>query len=100
MTRAWDAVQISVDDPACRGVSSPDGRRRYDARDHVVTVPRYEADRLVQTPLASRYHKGFALRCAGVDHRAAYETWLAAHPDEPWTPYATWYRTLYQQEEE
>jgi hypothetical protein len=84
-------VRLELHDPHARGVVSRDGRRRFDARDHVVTVPAAEAPALLATPLASRYRPGWAPGAAGLDRTAEYEAWLAAHPDA-WVPYATWYR--------
>lgn len=63
-----DTVKIQLEDKDCRGVSSPDNSRRYDVKDGVVELPRYEADRILQTSgPASRYRKTWGV---GVDLKA------------------------------
>ncbi|SIS88439.1 hypothetical protein [Alicyclobacillus vulcanalis] len=54
-----EPVQLAIEDKNCWGVTSPDGKVRYDAKDHVVEVPRAEAERLLGTghPMISTYRK-------------------------------------------
>ncbi|MFB5193067.1 hypothetical protein [Alicyclobacillus fastidiosus] len=48
MSHPLETVKIGIDDPNCRGVTSSNGLVRYDANDHVVEVPRMEADKLLK----------------------------------------------------
>lgn len=69
MAHAQDIVQIAVEDKDCRGVTSPDGRKVYDAYDHVVELPKYEADRIMRAGVgpAQRYTKSWSM---GIDLKA------------------------------
>ena len=94
---ALDAVKIGLDDKLCHGVTSPDGRRRYDARDGVVTVPRYEAERLLRSGgPAGRVTGGIAANRPVLESHQAYDAYCAAHG---WMPYMRWYRTVDGKEE-
>ncbi len=99
MAHALDAVRIAVDDPHCGGVTSPDGRRRYDAKDHIIELPRYEAHRVLGSghPETRVYRPSFGGGWSAL--QAQYDAWLAAQPaTAPFITYATWYRTIYGKE--
>lgn len=99
-----DLVPLRIDDPACQGVTSPDGRHAYpkDASGRV-WVPPHEARRLQASGHAD-VHSGAPRAGMGINPRpdvqAAYEAWCAARAAaDPWVPYATWYRTVYREED-
>jgi hypothetical protein len=97
MAHPWDPVQIGLDDPACAGVTDPANRIRYDAQDHVVTLPRYEAERILRSgPIASRRRGGIAVRRPVLEAHVAYDAYCATHP---WLPYMQWYREHWRKEE-
>ena len=64
-----EKVKVSIDDPNCRGVTSSNGRVRYDAKEHVVEVQRIEADKIVKCghPGAKSYSKVYGV---GIDIKA------------------------------
>ncbi|WDL96941.1 hypothetical protein [Alicyclobacillus sp. ALC3] len=66
---ARETVTISVDDPNCGGVTSPDGAVRYDANDRVIELPKFEADRILKSghPGAASYRKSWSV---GIDLKA------------------------------
>lgn len=103
MSRA-DLVPLRIDDPACQGVTSPDGRREYPKdRTGRVWVPPHEARRLKASGHGD-LHSGAPRAGMGINPcpevQAAYEAWGAHRsPADPWVPYATWYRTVYHREE-
>lgn len=85
-------VQLELHDPNCGGVTSSDGRIRYDANKRgVVTVPAHEATNILQTPLASRYRTGITTGFSIGNLQHEYETYCEANPDR-YVSYATWYR--------
>lgn len=67
-----NTVKISVDDKNCYGVTSPDGRTRYDAKDRVIDLPPHEAKRILNSghPGAQRYSKSWSM---GIDLKAMEE---------------------------
>jgi hypothetical protein len=72
MAHPLDKVKISIDDPNCRGVNSENGLFRYDAKDHVVEVPRVEADKILKSghPAAKSYRRIFSV---GIDLKTKKE---------------------------
>jgi len=96
MPNPFEPVKVGLDDPNCRGVTSPDNRIRYDAQDHVVTLPRYEAERILQAgPIASRVRGGIAAHRPVMEAHAAYDTFCRT---QGWMPYMRWYREHYRKE--
>lgn len=69
MAHPLEKVQVSIDDPNCRGVTSSNGIVRYDAKDHVVEVPRVEADKILKCghPAAQSYRRVYSV---GIDLKA------------------------------
>jgi hypothetical protein len=69
MAHSLEKVQVSIDDSNCRGVTSSNGLVRYDAKDHVVEVPRIEAEKILKAghPGAKSYSKIYSV---GIDLKA------------------------------
>lgn len=72
MAHPLEKVQVSIDDPNCRGVTSSNGIIRYDTKDHVVEVPRIEAEKIMKCghPGAKSYRKIYSV---GIDLKAMKE---------------------------
>ena len=64
-----EKVQVSIDDSNCRGVTSSNGLVRYAAKDHVIEVPRVEAEKILKCghPAAKSYSKIYSV---GIDLKA------------------------------
>ncbi len=69
MAHPLEKVKVSIDDSNCRGVTSSNGLVRYDAKDHVVEMPRVEAEKIIKSghPGAKSYRRIYSV---GIDLKA------------------------------